>query len=194
MNWFDFIYKCSLIGTFGVLIKYTHETYLIRKLTTEQKDLQLLPAMMLYINAPDGDDEKNHKLMIKNVGHGSAVAIKIKPTVFEIDGKRLEFKFKLSQLNNTLMAGEEREVEIEVHRDDESMYHDRYQYFYAYFNPENLESVGWFKKAKMVKEDTPEESDIDIRFSDLKGQEYETTIGFRGDTVSLVKIPERLKK
>jgi hypothetical protein len=194
MGVFDFIYKLSLIGTFGVLIWYTYETYKIRKITTEQKDLQLLPAMMLYIRNGDDDEENNHKLTLRNVGYGTAVAISISPTIFKVEGKKMEFKFKLADQNNTLIPGEEREVDFEFYKNGESSYHNRYRDFYAYFNPSNLESVVYFKASKMVHKDTPTKNDIHIKYQDIHGQDYETTIGFRPEGILVAKPPKRIEK
>lgn len=187
---FENIYQLSLIGTFFVLLWYTIETYRIRKINTEQRDLQLLPAMMLYIRGDD-DNKENHRLVMRNIGFGTATAVKIEQTVFNVDNKEIVFSFRLADQNSTLVADEEREIEIEVSRNGESNYHNRYKDFYAYFNPENLDMVTHFKEAEMVRDDTPEASDIHIAFNDMRGRRYKTTIGFRGDGIVVVKSPVR---
>ncbi len=194
MDVFDFIYKLSLIGTFGVLIWYTYETYKIRKINTEQKDLQLLPAMMLYIRNGDDDEERNHRLTIRNVGYGTAVAIRILPTAFKVNGKKLVFKFALSDQNNTLIPSEERQVDIEFYEDGTADHHNRFGNFYAYFNPSNLEDVKIFKEANMVRKDAPTRNDVRILYQDIHGQEYETTIGFRPEGILVAKPPKRIEK
>lgn len=193
MSTFETIYQVSLIGTFFVLLWYTIETARIRKINTEQRDLQLLPAIMLYIRG-DLDDDDNLRLTMRNIGFGTATGVQIEPTTFKVDGKEIVFKFKLADQNNTLIADEERELEIEVHKSGQSNYHQRYREFMAYFSPENLDMVGHFKKAKMVREDTPEASDIHVSFKDINAQEYRTTIGFRPEGIVVIKAPERVNK
>jgi hypothetical protein len=188
---FETVYRVSLIGTFFVLLWYTIETARIRKINTEQKDLQLLPAMMLYIR---GDEDKdNLRLAMRNIGFGTATGVQIEPTTFTVDGKEIVFKFRLADQNNTLVANEEREVEIEVHKNGQSSYHNRYSEFMAYFSPENLDMVTHFKEAKMVRDDTPEASDIHITFKDINAQGYKTTIGFRPEGIVVLLAPERVK-
>jgi hypothetical protein len=54
--------------------------------------------------------------------------------------------------------------------------------------------VGHFKKAEMMREDTPEASNIHIAFKDINAQEYRTTIGFRPEGIVVIKGPNRVNK
>ncbi len=197
MHLLDVVYRLSLIATLGVLIWYANETTKIRKISKEQLDLQLLPAMMLYIRRNDGSvdaDPEHYSLTIRNVGNGTATTIKVVSPIFKVQGKKIEFRFKLSSQNNTLIADEERGLEIDSYIDGQSNYQNRYRDFHAYFSPTNLEDVQVLKKDKLVKEDTPTKNEITIKFKDIHGQAYSTVIGFDPSGISILKPPLRIDK
>lgn len=100
----------ALIVTAFAVIWYTKEASRLRKISNDQKDLQLLPAFMLYIReqVDMSYEGYNYKLVMRNIGFGTAVAVQISPTIFDTEGDRMEFIFSLADQNSTLISGEER--------------------------------------------------------------------------------------
>lgn len=172
---FQTLYQASLIGTFGVLIWYTVETYKIRKITAQQKDLQYLPAIMLYMRNRSGSP----RLIIRNIGEGSATAVMVLPASFNVSGDKLEWEFHLVDSNDTLVAGEERDVGIglSVNGKEAEM---ALANFIAYYNPPHLRQAGKKVSRELI-----------VRFNDITGQTYETTINFSNEGITVVKSPLR---
>lgn len=190
MNVFETIYRVSLIGTFIVLILYTIETYKIRKINADQKDLQLLPAMMIYWQQSSGTERP----ILKNIGFGAALAIEILGTNV-IEGKsKHDFTYHLVDGNNTLNPQEERGigVNLTINGKYDSKPLPKFQ---QYYNPANLQVVQDYIESAgatgtLVGLET--KRDISIRFGDISGKRYETTIHFGGKGVSIIKVPTRL--
>jgi hypothetical protein len=193
---FETIYQLSLIGTFIFLIWNTTESYRIRKINAAQKDLKLIPALTFYIRGPkdlDEDKLENFRFVIRNLGNGVATSVFIPPIIFTEGDTEFRFDFKLSDKNNTLIAGEERLIDIEVHKNGASDYHNRYEDFYAYFNPNNLESVEVFREAGMISPTTESKRNIPVYFRDIHGQLYNTIIGFHPEGIRIIQPPKRIR-
>jgi hypothetical protein len=198
MDWFDFIYKLSLIATLGVLIWYTVETARIREIASKQKDLQLLPAMMFYIK-PDSAPDKQI-LILTNIGYGAAIAVNILPACLKERNDDFEFRFGLANGNDTLRPNEERLINIQFLKNGEEdpNTHRYNEMFMAYYNPENLEwdnlaKSGALGKGKIQDIEAPTQRDICVQFRDISGQRYETKIRFNENGITVAKTPERLE-
>lgn len=183
----------ALIVTAFAVIWYTKEASKLRKISNDQKDLQLLPAFMLYIReqVDTSYEGYNYKLVMRNIGFGTAVAVQISPTIFDTEGNRMEFIFSLADQNSTLISGEEREVYFDVYKNNQPNYLERGSDFDTYFNPSSLEDIKSYKESGMVSEDAVEQNDVHIIFKDIKGQDYETVIGFRPEGIIVSELPKR---
>jgi hypothetical protein len=194
MSLFEVAYRLSLIGTFFVLIWYTKETWQIRKINQQQMDLQLLPAMMLYLRRdPESSaaDPDHYRLTIRNIGHGAATEVRLKDVKLKIENKMYEFKFELADQNDTLIADEEREVEIDSFLDGKSNYQNRMRDFHDHFSPYSLTDIEVFRESGQIDGEIPITGEIEIGFKDINNQMYETTIGFSSRGVSIIKSPIR---
>lgn len=195
MSWFDSIYKVSLILTLGVLVWYTMETKKIRIINNDQLDLQLLPAIMIYFRKAEGaanaDPEKYH-LAIRNIGKGTATSIKVHEVLVKEVKSHFSFSFDLETLNNTLVANEERLLNLNSRLNDRDNSQNRFKDFHRYFSPYSLMDIKAFKDNGTIKTDAPTSNNILVSFKDIKGQEYATTIHFSYDGISILTPPNRV--
>jgi hypothetical protein len=163
-----------------------------RRIDSLQKDLQLLPALMFYIR---GEDD-SARLWIRNIGFGAAITVNIMTTKFMVGNEEHEYRFRLKDTNNTLIADEEREVKVSFFKNGshDRNYHRHLDQFMAYFNPENLYSVNAAGEAGIVNDiETPSQRELTVRFKDITGQQYDTTLLFSEDGISVAQTPRRLK-
>lgn len=161
-----------------------------RRATVQQKDLQILPAPMLYLEG----EEDNRRLYIKNLGLGTAAAVTVEPSSFMSGRKKLEFKFKLAGSNSTLESGEKREVNVSLFKDGEAdRNHHRYvRDFVSYHGPEDLHALQTAYEAGQIKDlQPPFERKISVRFKDAAGQGYKTVILFSAADISVEQAPRR---
>lgn len=186
MGVFDFIYKLSLIGTFFLLAWYATETYKIRKITVQQKDLQLLPAMMIYIRQHSGTERP----FIRNVGSGTAFEVEILDSKVAKD--KLAFSFHLVDGNNTLVSQEERQIGVNVRKDGQES-QSPLMNFQAYYDPANLQQIEINRDGGTIDKNTPIQRELTIRFKDITGQSYESEIRFSPKGISVIKAPERIR-
>ncbi len=192
---FDTVYKASIIGTFVVLVWYTIETYRIRRINTKQKDLQLLPALTIYIRQRSGSERP----VIRNIGLGTALAIKIEDSSVT-ESSTYDFRFHLVDGNNTLEPREERQIGVNVKKDGQDA-RQPLPTFLHYYEPAALQEVQDFIDASIeggeplgTLADFPTERNLVIAFSDITGQRYKTTIHFSGEGISVAKAPKRIAK
>lgn len=187
--WFDPAYKLSLIATLGVLIWYANETRRIRSINTQQKDLQLLPAMMFYVRRRSGSE----RLFIRNIGFGTAVAVRIQNATFVVGGVKFEFRFHLTDSNTTLCRDEEREVGINFLKGGVDQPRPLPN-FLAYYDPSLLGQVNAAGEAGLVNDiETPSQRDLSVHFRDITGQNYRTTLNFSEDGVTVISAPQRFE-
>lgn len=164
-----------------------------RRIDSQQKDLQLLPALMFYIRGEDDDA----RLCLRNIGFGAAITVKIVPSKFKVGNEEHEYRFKLEDTNNTLIADEEREVKVSFFKNGnhDHNYHRHLDQFMAYFNPENLYSVNAAGEAGLVNDiETPSQRELTVQFKDITGQQYDTVLLFSEDGISVAQTPRRLKR
>lgn len=189
MGIIDFIFKHTTEITLIVLIWYTWETSKIRRITTQQRDLQLLPAMMFYVRHRSGTD----RLFIRNVGFGAATTVLIPNADFLVGSERFSFRFHLTDSNNTLMPQEEREVGINFYKNDASQ-RNNIPNFMVYYNPARLQEVDAAGEAGLVRDiETPSQRRLKVTFKDIVGQQYETKIHFSSEGISIVESPRRTR-
>ena len=188
MTVFDTIYKISLIGTFIVLVWYAYETRAIRLINKQQKDLQLMPAMMIYIRQHSGSERP----YIRNIGSGTSVAVELPTTAFMVEGRRFEFSFNLADGNNTLVPQEERLIGVNLMIDGQS-HGSPLPNFLAYYSPVSLQDVHNFQDAKVISSSLPTNRILEVVFRDITGQKYKTLINFSKDGLSVARAPERVK-
>ncbi len=187
---FDTVYKVSVIGTFVTLVWYTIETARIRKINTKQKDLQLLPAMMIYMRQHSGTERP----FIRNIGFGTAFTVEVLPSTVE-EAKTYDFSFDLADGNNTLVPEEERQIGINVQVDGKTDANSRpLPTFANYYFPPNLQAIKDHKEAGATGtiRTLATERDLKINFRDITGQKYETIVNFSADGISVSKAPKRI--
>ncbi|MGH7157358.1 MAG: hypothetical protein ACREGG_04600 [Candidatus Saccharimonadales bacterium] len=187
---FDTIYKASVIGTFITLIWYTIETARIRKINTKQKDLQLLPAMMIYMRQHSGTERP----FIRNIGFGTAFAVEVLPSTVK-EAKVYDFRFDLADGNNTLVPEEERQIGVNV--DVNGKYDTNTKplpTFAGYYFPPNLQMIEAHKEAGATGTiaNLATERGLIVHFKDITGQKYETSINFSANGISVKKAPKRV--
>lgn len=175
MEVFEVIYKVSLIATLGVLIWYAMETWKIRKINAQQRDLQLLPLPMLYLKHYGGSD----RLVVRNIGAGAAIDVRVIPSQFKEESETLSFKYHLVGLNTTLVPQEERGIGINLDINGQEN-DDPLPNFLIYHNPEIIER----RKHK--------NREIKVQFKDITGQKYSTTISFNSKGISIINPPTRV--
>jgi hypothetical protein len=187
MSVFTAVYEATVIGTFLVLIVYTIETTKIRKINAQQKDLQLLPAIMIYIKHHSGSDRP----FIKNIGFGTALVVNVLDVNFTTERKQFKFTFHLVDGNNTLEPQEERMLGVNLDVDNQSR-RNPLDNFLAYFNPENLQDVANFQEGGVINNELPTNRNLEVHFKDITGQLYKTTINFSKDGISVAQAPKRI--
>lgn len=179
LDWFEIIYRVSLIGTFLALIWYAWETREIRKVNTQQKDLQQMPAMMIYIRRHSGSERP----FIRNIGTGTAVGVDVLKST--VENGTMEFRYNLADNNNTLISGEERLVGINLRMDGQEQ-DNPLSNFLAYYDPANLQRV------KATSQDASTRRTLRVRFKDITGQKYETKIRFTDSGITVASPPKRV--
>lgn len=162
-----------MIATLIVLLCYTYETHRIRKIYAQQRDLSLLPALMLYLRQRVNDK----RLVIRNIGMGAATGVKILPEKLKVDRQTLEYRFNLLDSNDTLVPNEEREVNVSDYVDDEQSTSVDSS-FIALHDPEISRS----------SKDTGEKK-ITISYRDIIGRPYNTVIVFSCKGITVDKPP-----
>jgi len=186
---FTEIYEAAVIGTFIVLVWYTIETYRIRKINAQQRDLQQLPAMTIYIRQRSGSERP----YIRNIGLGTALAVEIEDSSVT-ESRTYNFKFHLADGNNTLEPQEERAIGVNFNSDNQDNIRPL-PTFLSYYDPARLQEVRDFRdggEPSGTIRNLPTERDLVIHFSDITGQRYKTVIHFSGDGISVIKSPTRV--
>ena len=87
-QWLSIIQTVALLATLGVIIWYACETQKLRKETVKQTELSLRPFVTITQSesatySPEKGAE-THPLLYKNIGHGPALDVEIKP--FDAEG------------------------------------------------------------------------------------------------------------
>lgn len=82
-------------------------------------------------------------------------------------------------------------MHFDVYKNNQSNYLERGSDFDTYFNPSSLEDIKSYKESGMISEDAVEQNDVHIIFKDIKGQDYETVIGFRPEGIIVSELPKR---
>ncbi len=189
MDWKQVIELLTLIVLTLTLVEIART----RRIDAQQKDLQLLPAMMFYIRGADDDEH----LFLRNIGFGAATDVKVLPASFKVRTDKFEFHFDMSRAKTTTFRPEE-EFEIGITRllndgpDPNSHHYARN--FMAYYNPANLEMVNAAGEAGQVHDiETPSQRELTVQFRDITGQKYETILLFSEDGISVTKAPKRIK-
>lgn len=185
MDWFELTYRISLIGTFFALIWYAYETRKIRQINLEQKDLQQMPAMMIYIRRHSGSERP----FVRNIGFGTAVGVDVLKSTVE-NGK-WEFTYHLVDNNNTLISKEERLIGINLKIDGQE-HSDPLPNWLAYYDPTKLQRVKERRQGDTANSVTPIRKNLRVRFKDITGQKYETKIRFSDSGVTVASPPRRV--
>jgi hypothetical protein len=89
----DYLATVAIIITLLVLIKYTHETFLLRKAAQRQNEISVMPMLGIVIKPSDRDIVRLHSV-------GSAPALNL-----SIDRQRYEKGELFVQYDDTVMAG-----------------------------------------------------------------------------------------
>lgn len=186
MDWFELIYRLSLVGTFFVLIWYAYETRKIRKINAEQRDLEILPAMMFYIRRRSGGE----RLFIRNIGAGTAFDVRVMSASSVVRDQTFRFDFHLTDANNSLEPNEEREVGVNFWIDDKQDERPR-DNFLVYYNPSNLHDIKIHREGGTIDPDTEIQRTLEVRFKAITGEEYVTSISFSDQGISVTKLPKR---
>ncbi len=182
MEWISIL---VLTATLIVLVFYTIETYRIRKINAQQKDLQLLPAVIVYFKGQSGQE----KVYIENIGHGTAIDLKVASLAYTENQTRFKFSFNLSGDSDILSPLEDRELNIylSINGNDDL---NPLKNFVGQLHPRNL------KLASIVQEEGNKKisyaKELRIRFCDITGQQYETKLRFSAQGTSIVQAPKRI--
>lgn len=169
---------------FIVLLWYTIETYRLRKIGKDQLDIQILPLPFLYISATSIP-----RLIIKNIGAGTAIDIKVKPVEFTYDGKKKRFEFEVNYNygrgygSNTLQHNEKLELISVIFYVDgiKKSTELSIDAFINYFAPNGKFMVD-------------EGRDIIVTFKDIKAQSYELKHHFSKSGSTIAQLPKRVKQ
>src|ERR1017187_1796759 len=89
----DYLATVAIIITLLVLIKYTHETFLLRKAAQRQNEISVMPMLGIVIKPSDRDIVRLHSV-------GSAPVFNL-----SIDRQRYEKGELFVQYDDTVMAG-----------------------------------------------------------------------------------------
>ncbi len=170
---FDFIYKLTVILTFVVISFYTFETRKIRKITAQQRDLQLLPTVVLYIRKRSG----SRRLYVRNISLNPALNVHFEVSKLKINNDAFEFSFRMLDSNKQLTSQEERGIGINLKIN--GIVNDKpLENFLAYFDPDNMN-----EESRVC---------VSISFSDSTGQKYLTKVGFKKTGIEIFKAPKRI--
>jgi len=183
MTWKIISLALEVLG-FIVLLWYTIETYRLRKIGKDQLDIQIISLPFLYISATI-----NPRLIIKNIGSGTAIDIKVKPVEFTYDGKKKRFEFEVNYNygreygSNTLQHNEKLEL-INISFYDDGIKKSTelsIDAFINYFAPNGKFMVD-------------EGRDIIVTFKDIKAQSYELKHRFSKGGSTIAQLPKRVKQ
>lgn len=132
----------AVILTGFVLIWYSWETMLLRRVACLQRELQLRPFVVFR--------KEGERYMVENVGNGVALGVRIDGVILEDPRTKLEIRFPISI--SLLKPGAVTAVEVEV-----------------YINGEKSDPVF---AAHLDQKYAIQDVDVHIHFSNIEGKEY----------------------
>ena len=158
----------------------------------QQKDLQLLPAIMIYMRQHSGTERP----FIRNIGFGVAFTVEVLPSSVK-EARLYTFKYDLADGNNTLVPQEERLIGVNVRVNGKYDINSKpLPTFAGYYFPPKLREIRDHKEAgaKGTIKNLATERNLKVHFKDITGQKYATTINFSADGISVSKAPERISE
>ncbi len=176
MTW-QILNRILVILGFFVLVIYTRETYKLRKIGNDQKDLQIMPLPFLYLSRTG-----NPTLEITNFGSGTAVDIKIKTASFKYKGKQKAFEFEVNYGSNILEYKNKKFVSVIFYDDgDKKSPKLSGEAFYMYYAADGKSMTN---KGKC----------INITYKDIKAQTYKQEQHFGKQGTAISQLPKRIRK
>ncbi len=167
---FSILNLTTLIVTSIIVFFYTKATYSLLNAAKEQNELVMLPLLTLrYVDGP-----KYPKMVIKNIGKGAALNVKVKNIEMYFKETREKYTLKLAlDKSNILEPGEKREVSEEVILNGHRL---RSNSLMPYFDPRFAES----------------NRNLQITFENALGIKYELTLRTGQTGVSVVSPPRKI--
>ena len=183
ISW-ELINRILVVLGFLVVVIYTKETYKLRKINNDQKDLQIYPLPHMFFSKYS--DNGLPRIELENIGNGTALDITIEPIEFKYDKSTKRFEFDANWNNNILKPFEinnlPKFVEVKFYdkgskKESKLSQNSFIEYFAA--------------NGKFMIDDG---RTIIISFKDIKGQTYNVKQVFNKHGTSIIQLPQRVKK
>jgi len=172
-DWLDIVQTFVIILTLLVLIKYTYETYKLRRET--EKQIKFITRPFVVINRSINGDN----YVLKNVGNGVAFNVRIDDIVYQSRKDKSKIIFRIPQYKELIMPNSEIPIKDFLVIDPKS--------------GESTNGQGMFDFNVLIGLSENNDLEIKILYNNVLGQEYVTSETLRNKNIELKIIEKKLK-